>query len=312
MTPRRAHKDTRERAMPAIDRPPVLDAHVHLWDTERLRYPWLDEVPLPRRVEAADLAAAADPVAEFVLVQADCVAEQALAEIVWLSKQARLLGGVRGIVGYAPLHDPVAAAEHLGELRRFPLVVGVRRLIQDEPPGFCGRPGLRAGVALLAAEDLVFDLCVREPQLAEVVDLVRATPEVRFVLDHLGKPRVGAEATRWRHSLRALAALPNVVAKLSGLMTEVVPGSGAAGDVRPYLEYTLEVFGPQRCLFGSDWPVLTSAGSYSEWRDTVQDALAGLPEAEIEAVLHGNARAIYRPRRLNAQSVDRANAEANG
>jgi L-fuconolactonase len=298
--------------MPAIDRPPVLDAHVHLWDTERLRYPWLDEVPLPRRVEAADLAAAADPVAEFVLVQADCVAEQALAEIVWLSKQARLLGGVRGIVGYAPLHDPVAAAEHLGELRRFPLVVGVRRLIQDEPPGFCGRPGLRAGVALLAAEDLVFDLCVREPQLAEVVDLVRATPEVRFVLDHLGKPRVGAEATRWRHSLRALAALPNVVAKLSGLMTEVVPGSGAAGDVRPYLEYTLEVFGPQRCLFGSDWPVLTSAGSYSEWRDTVQDALAGLPEAEIEAVLHGNARAIYRPRRLNAQSVDRANAEANG
>ena len=181
---------------------------------------------------------------------------------------------VRGIVGYAPLHDPVAAAAHLRELRRFPLVVGVRRLIQDEPPGFTSRPGLRAGVALLAAEDLVFDLCVREPQLGEVVDLVRATPEVRFVLDHLGKPRVGADPTRWRRDLRALAELPNVVAKLSGLMTEVVPGAGAAGDVRPYLEYALEVFGPQRCLFGSDWPVLTLAGSYPEWRDTVLDAVA--------------------------------------
>ena len=236
---------------------------MHLWDTERLRYPWLDEVPLPRRVDAAALIAAADPVAEFVLVQADCVAEQALAEIAWLSEQAALLPAVRGIVGYAPLHDPVAAAAHLRELRRFPLVVGVRRLIQDEPPGFTSRPGLRAGVALLAAEDLVFDLCVREPQLGEAVDLVRATPEVRFVLDHLGKPRVGADPTRWRRDLRALAELPNVVAKLSGLMTEVIPGTGAAGDVRPYLEYALEVFGPQRCLFGSDWPVLTLAGSYA-------------------------------------------------
>jgi len=283
---------------------PPLDAHVHLWDTERLRYPWLDDLPLPRRVDAATLTAAADPVAEFVLVQADCVAEQALAEIGWLSEQAALLPVVRGIVGYAPLHDPVASAAHLRELRRFPLVVGVRRLIQDEPPGFASRPGLRAGVALLAAEDLVFDLCVREPQLGEAVDLVRATPEVRFVLDHLGKPQVGTDPTRWRRDLRALAGLPNVVAKLSGLMTEIIPGTGAAGVVRPYLDYALEVFGPQRCLFGSDWPVLTLAGSYAEWRDTVLDAIAGLSEAEVDAVLHGNARATYRPRRFPSPPVD--------
>ena len=115
-------------------------------------------------------------------------------------------------------------------------MVGVRRLIQDEPPGFTSRPGLRAGVALLAAEDLVFDLCVREPQLGEVVELVRATPEVRFVLDHLGKPRVGADPTRWRRDLRALAELPNVVCKLSGLMTEVVVGTGSAGAFGPYLD----------------------------------------------------------------------------
>jgi L-fuconolactonase len=283
---------------------PSVDAHVHLWDTERLHYPWLDDVPLPRRVDAAALIAAAGPGTGFVLVQADCVGEQGLAEIAWLSEQAALLPEVLGIVGYAPLHSPVATAAHLRALRRFPLVVGVRRLIQDEPPGFTSRPGLRAGVALLAAEDLVFDLCVREPQLGEVVDLVRATPEVRFVLDHLGKPRVGADPTRWRRDLRALADLPNVVAKLSGLMTEIIPGTGAADDVRPYLEYALAVFGPQRCLFGSDWPVLTLAGSYAHWRDTVLDAVAGLSEAEVEAVLHGNARALYRPRRLPSNPVD--------
>ena len=177
-------------------------------------------------------------------------------------------------------------------------MVGVRRLIQDEPPGFTSRPGLRAGVALLAAEDLVFDLCVREPQLGEVG---RPGP------GHAGgplRPRPSREASG-RSGPDPLAPRPPGAgraaqrgAKLSGLMTEVVPGTGAAGDVRPYLEYALEVFGPQRCLFGSDWPVLTLAGSYREWRDTVLDALAGLSEAEVEAVLHGNARALYRPRRL--------------
>ncbi|HSU35644.1 MAG TPA: amidohydrolase family protein, partial [Propionibacteriaceae bacterium] len=211
---------------------------------------------------------------------------------------------------YAPLHDPVAAAAYLRELRRFPIVVGVRRLVQDEPPGFTSRPGLRAGVALLAAEDLVFDLCVREPQLGEAVDLVRAVPEVRFVLDHLGKPRVGADPTRWRRDLRALAELPNVVAKLSGLMTEIIPGTDAAG-VRRYLEYALAVFGPRRCLFGSDWPVLTLAGSYSGWRDAVLDAVAGLSDAEVEAVLHGNARALYRPRRVPSEPVDHETERAN-
>ena len=242
--------------------------------------------------------------AEFVLVQADCACEQGLAEIAWLSKQAALLPAIRGIVAYAPLHSPIATAAHLRALRRFPLVVGVRRLIQDEPPGFTSRPALRASVALLAAEDLVFDACVREPQLGEVVDLVRATPEVRFVLDHLGKPRVGADPTRWRRDLRALADLPNVVAKLSGLLTEVIPGTGAADDVRPYLDYALAVFGPQRCLFASDWPVLTLAGSYTQWRDTVLEAVAGLSDAEVGAVLYGNARALYRPRRFPSEPVD--------
>ena len=277
----------------------MIDTHVHLWDTTRLRYPWLDEVDLPRRVDAAALIAAADPVGEFVLVQADCTAEQALAEVLWFTEQATRLPAVRGIVGYAPLHDPVAAAAHLRELHRFPLVVGVRRLFQDEPPGFLGQPGLRAGVAQLAAEDLAFDVCVREHQLGEVVALVQALPEVRFVLDHLGKPQVGADSTRWRRQLRELAELPNVMCKLSGLMTEVVAGA-CGGGVRPYLEHALEVFSPQRCLYGSDWPVLSLAGSYADWRDAVLDVvgelIGGLTGPDAGAVLHGNARELYHRR----------------
>ena len=185
----------------------------------------------------------------------------------------------------------------MAALRRFSLLVGVRRLFQDEPPGFLAQPGLRAGVALLAAQDLVFDVCVREPQLGEVVDLVRVLPEVRFVLDHLGKPQVGADPTRWRRNLAALAELPNVMCKLSGLLTEVVAGTGRPGDFRPYLEYALEVFGPGRCLYGSDWPVLTLAGSYADWRELVLDVVGELPGGltggDAGNVLHTNARKLY-------------------
>ncbi len=283
---------------PSAQPTPVVDAHVHLWDTELLRYRWLDDIELPRRVAAADLSAAAENVSEFVLVQADCSADQAVAELAWLQDQATRLPAVRGIVGYAPLHDPAAAAAHLRELRRFPLVVGVRRLIQDEPPGFTADPGFRAGVALLAADDLVFDVCVREAQLGEVVELVRATPEVRFVLDHLGKPQVGADPTGWRRDLQVLAGLPNVMCKLSGLLTEVADGC-AADAVRPFLEHALELFGPHRCLYGSDWPVLTLAGSYRQWRDHVFDVLGELPGglagADAGAVLSGTAHELYRP-----------------
>ena len=275
----------------------MVDSHVHLWDTDLLRYPWLDDVRASPPGRRRRPRAAAEPVAEFVLVQADCTADQALAEIAWLSAQAALLPAVRGIVGYAPLHDPVAAAAHLAALRRFSLVVGVRRLFQDEPPGFLADPGLRAGVAQLAAADLVLDVCVREPQLGEVVDLVRALPEVRFVLDHLGKPQVGADPTRWRRNLAALAELPNVMCKLSGLLTEVVAVPvGPPTSVRTWSTPS-EVFGPGRCLYGSDWPVLTLAGSYAEWHDLVLDVVGELPGGPTGraagAVLDHNARELY-------------------
>ena len=281
----------------------VLDAHVHLWDPDLLRYAWLDGSPLRRRVEASELATAADPVAEFVLVQADCAPEQALAEVTWLADQAERLPAVRGIVAYAPLHRGSAAAEHLARLQQVDLVVGVRRLIQDEPPGFTAESGFRTGVALLAESDLPFDLCIREHQLAETVDLVRETPQVQFILDHLGKPRVGADPAGWRHQLAALSRLPNVACKLSGLLTEVVAGRSDADTLGPYLTYALEVFGPHRCLYGSDWPVLTLAGSYPDWRDLVIDVVQEIAGGDRDAVLGDTARRLYQPRTERAHPL---------
>jgi predicted TIM-barrel fold metal-dependent hydrolase len=147
------------------------------------------------------------------------------------------------------------------------------------------------GVAALADFELPFDVCVRSRQLGEVIELVRRTPDVQFVLDHVGKPRIGADPSRWRLRIAELAARPNIVCKLSGLMTEIVSGPPSLEAVEPFLAYALAEFGPDRCLFGSDWPVMTTAGTYSEWLDLVIRLLPG--EDERRAVMAETAERVY-------------------
>ena len=150
----------------------------------------------------------------------------------------------------------------------------------------------------LAQWDLVFDLCVREHQLAEVTALVRRCPDVTFVLDHLGKPRVQSRPERsWLVDLQRLAALPNVKCKLSGLATEVVdpPPVAGPGDIfRPYLDHALQSFGPDRCMFGSDWPVAAQKVTYEGWVEHVMAALATFSASEGEQVLRRTAAEVYR------------------
>ena len=235
----------------------VVDAHVHLWDPRRLRYTWLDGTELDRLIDASTLRAASGTVTDFVVVQADCADTQGLAEVEWLVEQSAQLPGLRGIVAFAPLERGAAVRDHLGALRAIPSVVGVRRLIQDERPGFAVADRFLDGVAALADFELTFDVCVRSSQLDEVIELVRRTPDVQFVLDHVGKPQIGADPSRWRLQIAELATRRNIVCKLSGLMTEIVSGPTGVEAVEPYLAHALAEFGPDRCLFGSDWPVMT-------------------------------------------------------
>ena len=265
-----------------------------------MTYEWLDGPLLrsfgPDELDAA-LAEAPDADYGFVFVQAECAPEQSLAEVDWV---ASLAGRVplRGIVARAPLEDLIATDALLAELSLRPLVVGVRRLLQSEPGGFSAAPPFRAAARAVAAAGLSFDACVRWTQLPDVVELADAVPDLTIVLDHLGKPEVGspeaadpADGTPWAESLRDLALRPNVVCKLSGLPAES-SGEWTDAQLRPFLDVALDAFGPDRLLFGSDWPV---SGPYDRWAETATTWLEDrVGEHHQRAVLAGNAERVYR------------------
>jgi L-fuconolactonase len=272
----------------------IVDAHLHLWDPAARHHDWLAaHPPLLRRFGPDDLDAGRHDVAAAVVVQADCRDEEALAEVRWIAGLAREYPLVRGIVAYAPLHRGVDARGALKAVVTEPLVVGVRRLLQGEPPALLQAPELVDGVRLLADVGLPFDVCVTHDQLQAVAHLVAACPDVAFVLDHVGKPAIGSGTLDpWREDLARIASHSNVACKLSGLTTEAGPGWDAA-LLRPYLDHALEVFGPGRCLVGSDWPVVTLGATVEAWFDVVIAALEPCTPGERAAVLSGNAGALY-------------------
>jgi L-fuconolactonase len=274
----------------------VVDAHLHLWDPRKLDYPWLAELPeLNRPIGPDALTSDGHEVAAAVFVEAGRADEQAYDEIAWIEQVADRWPVIRAAVAHAALERGADVAGDLRRLAAVPLVRGVRRNVQDEAPGFAADGSYVAGVRLLAEHGLTADLCIRHHQLPEVTDLVRRVPEVTFVLDHLGKPAVRDAVTEpWREHLSRLAELPNVACKLSGLTTEADPAAWRTAQILPYLRHALAEFGPDRCMFGSDWPVATLATAYGRWVDVVLEALAGRPEADHDLVLRGTAARVYR------------------
>jgi L-fuconolactonase len=274
-----------------------VDAHVHFWDPPRLAYPWLADVPAIAGVHTpADLSresAAAGP-AEMVFVQADCT--DGLAEVEWIEQLAAAEPRITALVAHAPMAAGPATTRAIATLRRHPLVRGVRHLIQGETdPRFCLRPEFVAGVRQLGSAGLTFDLCCRHHQLAAVTELVRLCPQTTFILDHAGKPGIRThQLDPWRADIATLATLPNVVGKLSGLVTEADPAHWTPGDLQPYVAQLLATFGAGRLLFGSDWPVVKLAGGYARWLDTVRRLLGHLPAAAQSAIFSANARRLYR------------------
>jgi predicted TIM-barrel fold metal-dependent hydrolase len=278
----------------------IADAHLHLWDPGRFRYSWLDNLPLLNRAYlAADYRAASGPVPvdRMVFVQCECEPSQALQEARWVGELARHDPRIAGIVAWAPLETGLAARAHLVELAQNPLVKGVRRIVQYEPdPGFCLRPDFVKGVQLLAEFGLSFDLCLKGPdQTANVIQLVRQCPQVRFVLDHIGKPFIKDRRREpWGAHLRELAALDNVWCKLSGLVVEADMARWAPEDLRPYVDHVLECFGSGRVMFGSDWPVILQAAQIPQWVEVLEALTSALSPGEKGRLFHDNALAFYR------------------
>jgi L-fuconolactonase len=273
-----------------------IDAHVHFWDRAVLPYPWLDEVPaIAGRHTPAELVAEAGTDAPAKIVFVECGAPWR-AEVDWVERLAAAEPRIAAIVAKCAVNEGPATVAALAELKRHPLVRGVRHLIQHEPdPDFCARPEFIAGVQAVGAAGLSFDVCCFHHQLPAVVRLVRACPGTAFILDHFGKPGIRAGLLDpWRTHLAELAALPNVDCKLSGLITEADPVVWQAADLQPYVAHAREVFGPGRLLFGGDWPVVKLAGSYVRWLDTARGLVSHWSPADQTALFHENARRVYR------------------
>lgn len=272
---------------------PLIDTHLHLWDPAQVA--WVRGNPLfNRRFAAGEFAAASADCTVERAVFVQCDAADALAEVAWVAQQAEADPRIVGIVAQAPVEQGAAVARHLAALAAQPLVRGIRRNLQGEPPGFCARPGVIAGVQALAAHGFTFDLCLRRAQLPEVIALVKACPQVRFVLDHLGNPPIKDRTMDgWAAPVAELAALPNVWCKLSGIVTVAAAG-WTIEDLAPYVEHALKTFTPARLVWGSDWPVVLKASDYRHWVDTTRTLLAGLPAGDQRRILRDNAIAFYR------------------
>jgi L-fuconolactonase len=278
---------------------PIVDTHLHIWDLQRLRYPWLASVPgLNRNHLITDYRQACGPVqvAKMVFLQCECDPAQFQEEADWVTEVARTDPRIRGIVPWAPLEQGDAAETDLARLAANPLIKGIRRIIQFEAdPEFCLRPDFVRGVQRLPRHGLSFDICINHQQLANTLKLVRQCPNVRFIMDHIAKPDIkGGRLDPWRAELRELAQLPNVCCKLSGLVTEADLQKWTAADLRPYIDHVMDCFGFDRVIFGGDWPVATQATDYPRWVATVDDALKGCSPDELHKLYVRNAEVFYR------------------
>ena len=273
----------------------VVDAHLHVWDLERSEYAWLTPQLGPLyatftpeqahgELEAAGIAAA-------VLVQA----EDSERDTDLMLAAAERHPWIAGVVGWVQLDDPAVAERQLDRRQHQPRFRGVRHLVHDDPrDDFLLLPAVRRSLRLLADRGIPFDVPDAWPRhLAATADLAAALDDLRIVVDHLGKPPFGgADWDAWRDTLRAVAARPNTTAKVSGLQ---VPGRPFTVDeVRPAWEVALELFGPARLMWGSDWPLTVPAGGYGHAWNVMSALIAELSPQEQVQILSGTARSTYR------------------
>ena len=281
----------------------AVDAHHHVWDPSVDRHEWLDDpvlASLRRSFSMADYRIAAhEGVAGRTVVRT--VVVQTLAsvsetrDLLALAAADELVGAV---VGWIDLTDP-GCGDVLDELVAAPgghLLRGVRHLAQDEAdPQWLLRPDVLRGLRAVEARGLVFDALVRPAQLLAAVELAHRMPTLTVVLDHAGKPDLrSGRLGHWSDAITAMARAPRTRCKVSGLVTEAPWNGWRSSPIRQVVEHVLEEFGPERCMFGSDWPVCLLAAEWSEWADATAELLSDLDPHDVDSVVCGTATDIYR------------------
>ncbi len=278
---------------------PVVDSHHHFWDPTRRDYYWMggDELTAIRKpIGPEDLRPllTENNVDRTVIVQTVPTVEET-EEFLSIAAATDF---VAGVVGWVDLTDP-AVGDTLAELKSSAngkYLVGIRHQVHDEAdPDWVARGDVIRGIEAVGAAELAYDLLPKQRELPACLPAVDANPEMRFVVDHIAKPLIAArEMEPWSARLAELAKRPNVYCKLSGMVTEADWTGWKPEDLKPYVDRVLELFGEDRVMFGSDWPVCLLAADYATVKGTLE-SLLGNPEGDIHAkIFGGNATTVYR------------------
>lgn len=272
-----------------------IDAHQHFWDVSKLDYPWMppgDNI-LRRNYLPEDLA----PILEqngfdgTVVVQANGVIE----ETWWLLDLASRYDLIKGVVGWVDLTD-----EHVGDTldrcQRHPKFKGVRHIVHDEPDlNWLLRPGVIHGLKELARRDIPYDLLLRPAHLPLIPELADQVPGLRMVIDHIAKPLIASHRMEpWERDIAAVAQIPGMHCKVSGMITEADHANWTPGDLRPYVQHVLKIFPPDRLIFGSDWPVCRLAGNWKQVLAAFTQACGPIPQEDRNKILGDTAVSYYR------------------
>jgi len=271
-----------------------IDAHHHFWKYDPVRYSWMNESMeiLKKDYQPADLQVEIEKaeIGGVVSVQAD----QSMLETDELLYHAAQHDFIKGVVGWFPLADP-AVEEVLAEYADNPWLKGVRHVVQDEPDDrFILGEAFNEGIRKLEQFDLIYDILIYERQLGSSIEFVDLHPNLPFVLDHVAKPQIGAGLMEpWKELMLEMSRRENVICKLSGMATEANWAEWTSDQLRPYMEVALDAFGPNRLMFGSDWPVARLAVDYMPWVSLCREFISSLSTDEREAIEGGNASRVY-------------------
>jgi L-fuconolactonase len=278
---------------------PIVDSHVHLYDIGRFRYSWLAGVPKINRtslLEAFDRARGAVEVDKLVFAEVAVDPGLHLEEAAFVQTMADEDPRLCGMIAHAPLEKGAAVEADIVALKRNSSLRGIRRLIETErDPSFCLEPSFIDGVRLLIKYQLSFDICTKHWGLVYAIALARRCPEVTFILDHIGKPDIrNGLREPWSTQIRELAKLPNVVCKISGVITEADPRNWKKDDIKPYIVHVIEAFGFDRVMYGSDWTVAELTHDYPEFVTILDEIIAGASLEEKRGLYRNTAIRAYR------------------
>ena len=254
----------------------MIDAHLHLWKIDKLTYPWINDLPSLNRnflIEDYLDATKNQNIEAMVFVQCDCLKEQSIDEVKMISDFAQQDKRIQGIVAFAPLDEPNKLDSYLQQLVQFPLVKGVRRLTQGEELGFSCTKKMIEGTKKISTYNLTSDICIKQEQLPDIIELVKNCPKNTFILDHIAKPNIKQGNTdKWFNDLKNLSYFQNVYCKISGVITEASE-NWTTESIKPYILHAINCFGEDRILYGGDWPVVNLVDNYQSWYKALQEIL---------------------------------------